>query len=70
MGVLNSCFPGLGNSGPSKQLPEGFARGGWSGLELTDTLWLKPRGRGKQKDVRIPGGFPGVLTAGRTITLI
>ena len=23
---------------PSKKLPEGFCPGGWSGLELTDTL--------------------------------
>ena len=36
-GVLNSFFArGVGNS-PIKKLPGGFA-GGWSGLELTDTL--------------------------------
>ena len=39
MWVLNSFLPGVGNS-PIKKLPGGFARrgGGWSGLELTDTL--------------------------------
>ena len=38
MVVLNSIFaPGVRNS-PIKKLPGGFARGGWSGLELTDTL--------------------------------
>ena len=26
---------------PSKKLPGGFARGGWSGLELTDTLVIQ-----------------------------
>ena len=33
MGVLNSFYPGVGNS-PINKLPGG----GWSGLELTDTL--------------------------------
>ena len=38
VGVSNSFFArGVGNS-PLKKLPVGFARGGWSGLELTDTL--------------------------------
>ena len=39
MGVLNSFCPGGWGIRPSKKLPRGFARGGgWSGLELTDTL--------------------------------
>ena len=39
MGVLNSFFAqGVGNS-PIKKTAQGFRPGGgWSGLELTDTL--------------------------------
>ena len=33
------CCPGMENS-PIKKVPGGFAQGGWSGLELTDTLGL------------------------------
>ena len=36
MGILNFFLPGVENSA-IKKLPEGFVRGGWSGLELTDT---------------------------------
>ena len=36
-GVLNFFCPG-GGEFPIKKLPGGFAQGGWSGLELTDTL--------------------------------
>ena len=35
-GLLNSFCPGVGNS-PVKKIAWGFAPGGWSGLELTDT---------------------------------
>ena len=40
MGVLKSFLPGggMGNS-PIKKIVWGFCPGGWSGLELTDTLW-------------------------------
>ena len=38
MGVLNSFFArGVGNS-PIKKIALGGGGGGWSGLELTDTL--------------------------------
>ena len=39
MGILNPFCPGVGNS-PIKRMLGGFARGVWSGLELTDTLFL------------------------------
>ena len=40
MGVLNCFFAGGGGWEicPSKKLPGVLPRGGWSGLELTDTL--------------------------------
>ena len=42
MGVLNSFFArGVGNS-PIKKFVRGFCPGGWSGLELTDTLDHQP----------------------------
>ena len=38
VGGLNSFLPGgVGNS-PIKKIAPGFCPGGWSGLELTDTL--------------------------------
>ena len=40
-GGLNSFLPGGWGIRPPKILPGGFARGGWSGLELTDTLHRK-----------------------------
>ena len=36
-GFALSLWPEGGNS-PFQKIPRGFARGGWSGLELTDTL--------------------------------
>ena len=38
MGVLNSFLPRGWGIRPSKKSPGAFAWGGWSGLELTDTL--------------------------------
>ena len=44
--MLNSFLAqGVGNS-PIKKLFGGFAWGGWSGLELTDTLHVLGEGRG------------------------
>ena len=37
MGVLNSFLPGWWGIRPLKKLP---GEGGWSGLELTDTLQI------------------------------
>ena len=37
VGVFEVFFHGGGEFAHQKRLPEGFARGGWSGLELTDT---------------------------------
>ena len=43
-------YPGVGIR-PSKKLHGGFQpRGGWSGLELTDTSGRKRSGAGSKKD--------------------
>ena len=37
VGGFELFFPGVGNL-PIKRIARGFCPGGWSGLELTDTL--------------------------------
>ena len=46
MGVLNSFLPG-GGEFVHQKIARGFLPGGWSGLELTDTLILYTLGLGK-----------------------
>ena len=36
------CARRVGNS-PFQKIPQGFCLGGWSGLELTDTLFINPK---------------------------